>query len=81
MKSKSGTHQKQGLLRIKLIGLGLISFWADMLGVFSRQVVSHLVAVDNPWHIVDTESVVKRNLNLVKVVPGKREVVMTFGHL
>ena len=41
-------------------------FRADILEVFGRQVVGHLVAVDNPRCIVDIRTVIKRNLNLVQ---------------
>ena len=50
----SQTTQEEGLLWIELVGLGLdFLFRADILEVFRRQVVGHLVAMDNPRCIVD----------------------------
>ena len=66
----SQATQEEGLLWIELVGLGLdFLFRADILEVFSRQVVSHLVAMDNPWCIVDVGSIVQWDFNLVQCCP------------
>ena len=63
----SQTTQEKGLLWIELISLRLdFLFRADILEVFRRQVVSHLVAMDNPWCIVDVGSIVQWNFDLVQ---------------
>ena len=63
----SQTTQEEGLLWIELIGLGLdFLFRADILEVFSGQVVSHLVVMDNPRCIVDVGSIVQWDFDLVQ---------------
>ena len=66
----SQATQKEGLLWIELISLGLdFLFRADILEVFRRQVMSHLVAMDNPWCIVDVGSIVQWDFDLVQCRP------------
>ena len=66
----SQAAQEEGLLWIELVGLGLnFLFRADILEVFSRQVVSHLVAMDNPWCIVDVGSIIQWDFNLIQCRP------------
>ena len=66
----SQATQEEGLLWIELISLGLdFLFRADILEVFRRQVMSHLVAMDNPWCIVDVGSIVQWDFDLVQCRP------------
>ena len=63
----SQATQEEGLLWIELVGLGFdFLFRTDILEVFSCQVVSHLVAMDNPWCIVDVGSIIQWNFDLVQ---------------
>ena len=66
----SQTTQEEGLLGIELISLRLdFLFRADILEIFCCQVVSHLVAMDNPWCIVDVGSIVQWDFDLVQCRP------------
>ena len=66
----SQATQEEGLFWIELICLGLdFLFRADILEVFRRQVVSHLVAMDNPRCIVDVGSIVQWDFDLVQCRP------------
>ena len=62
--------QEEGLPWIELVSLGLdFLFRTDILEVFRRQVVSHLVAMNNPWCIVDVGSIVQWDFDLVQCCP------------
>ena len=70
----SQATQEEGLLGIELISLGLDFFFrANILEVFCRQVMSHLVAMDNPWCIVDVGSIIQWDFDLVQCCPGGSE--------
>ena len=82
----SQATQEEGLLWIELIGLGLdFLFRADILEVFRRQVVSHLVAMDNPRCIVDVGSIVQWDFNLVQCRPwearGRDDILVSSDFL
>ena len=82
----SQATQKEGLLWIELISLRLdFLFRADIFEVFCRQVVSHLVAMDNPWCIVDVGSIVQWDFDLVQCRPwearGRDDILVSSDFL
>ena len=82
----SQTTQEEGLLWIELISLGLdFLFRADILEVFSCQIVSHLVAMNNPWCIVDVGSIVQWDFDLVQCRPwearGRDDILISSNFL
>ena len=77
----SQATQEKGLLWIELISLRLdFLFRTDILEVFRRQVVGHLVAMDNPWCIVDVGSIVQWDFDLVQCRPwearGRNDILV-----
>ena len=82
----SQTTQEEGLPWIELISLGLdFLFRADILEVFCRQVVSHLVAMDNPWCIIDIGPIVQWDFDLVQCRPwearGRDDILVSSDFL
>ena len=82
----SQATQEESLLWIELVSLGFdFLFRADILEVFRRQVVSHLVAMDNPWCIVDVGSIVQWDFNLVQCrsweARGRNDILVTSDFL
>jgi len=54
-------------MAITVVSFGFnLLFRTDIFEMFGRQIMSHLISVDNPWCIIDMTTISQRNLNLIQ---------------